>query len=208
MKILITCGPTWMPIDDVRVISNQSSGEMGHLIAQSLLTQGAKVTLLEGAVTDSWGEPSVKVIKYRFFDELQKALKAELKKNYDCVIHAAAVSDFKLAKPLKGKINSAKSLTLKLIPSFKLIDGIKKISPRIFLVGFKLEPGLKNSNVAKETRGLFKSAHCDLVVANSSTDAINGVCTYRGFIVDADGKILAKADTKRELARLLVKQLM
>ena len=83
MRVLITCGPTWVAIDEVRVISNQSSGEMGHLIAQELLARGAQVTLLEGSVTHSWSNPSVKVIKYRFFDELEKSLKLELKKKYD-----------------------------------------------------------------------------------------------------------------------------
>jgi phosphopantothenoylcysteine decarboxylase/phosphopantothenate--cysteine ligase len=198
LKVLITCGPTWVKIDDVRVISNHSSGEMGHVIAECLLARGAQVTLLEGAVTDSWSHAKAKVVKYRFFDELEKHLKAELKKNYDVVIHAAAVSDFTLAKSLKGKINSAKPLSLKLVPAQKLIDQIKKISPKTFLVGFKLEPNFKASNVAKETRALFIKSECDLVVANSVEGG------YKGFIVDADGQILAKADTKKKLAHELV----
>ena len=209
MKVLITCGPTWVKMDDVRVISNQSSGEMGHLIAAELLKQGVTVTLLEGAVTHVWSNPKVKVIKYRFFDELAKSLSAELKKGYDCVIHAAAVSDFVLAKPLKGKIDSSKALTLTLVPASKLIDQIKKIAPETFLVGFKLEPDFDVETTGRsslqrirmETHGLFIKSQCDLVVANSVNKG------YQGLVVDADGQVLAKAKTKRKIAEALAKLL-
>ena len=197
LKILVTCGPTYVPIDDVRVISNRSSGEMGHLIAQEFIGQGAKVTLIEGAVTHAWSSQQVKIIKYQFFDELAKILNAELKKAYDAVIHAAAVSDFKVTKIVKGKIDSTKSFSLKLTPTVKLIDNIKKIAPKTFLVGFKL----KSDHLFKEAQGLFHKAHCDLVVANSLK---NG---YRGFIVDQQGQILAKASSKKNLAKSLVKLL-
>ncbi|MEI7998329.1 MAG: phosphopantothenoylcysteine decarboxylase [Candidatus Omnitrophota bacterium] len=202
MRVLITCGPTWVAIDDVRVISNHSTGEMGHLIAQFFIDSGAQVTLLEGQVTHSWAHQSVKLIKYRFFDELQKLLKVELEEKYDCVIHAAAVSDFNLAKTAKGKVDSAKSLVLSLIPATKLINDIKKTAPKVFLVGFKLEPNLKESKIEQETRGLFDKAHCDLVVANS----VDG--GYRGFVVDARAKVLAKAVSKIVLAKFLVKNIL
>ena len=79
-RVLITCGPTWVPIDDVRVISNVSSGEMGHLIAQSFQSKGALVTIIEGPVTQTLEDKKIKIIKYRFFDELARVLKKELLK--------------------------------------------------------------------------------------------------------------------------------
>lgn len=199
MRILITCGPTWVALDEVRVISNRSSGEIGHLIAEYAAAHGDKVTLLEGPVTHPWHDPEVKVIKYRFFDELEKLLKEQLKKNYDCVIHAAAVSDFKLGKPLKGKIDSHKEISLKLVPTPKLIEQSKKHAPKTFLVGFKLEPGIKVENILKEADGLLKSAHCDLVVVNCIKHG------YRGFIVDKEKNIWLKTDSKKVLARGLVR---
>src|SRR5580698_10572903 len=96
MRVLITCGATWTPIDDVRVISNISSGEMGHLIAQSFRQKGAHVTIIEGPVTHTLEDKKIKFIKYRFFDELARILKQELVKKYDIIVHAAAVSDFKV----------------------------------------------------------------------------------------------------------------
>ena len=80
IKALITCGPTWVALDDVRVLSNVSTGELGHLLAQKLKTAGARVTLIEGPVTHRLENKLVRVIKYQFFDELAEILKSELKK--------------------------------------------------------------------------------------------------------------------------------
>ena len=75
MRVLITCGATWTPIDDVRVISNVSSGEMGHLIAQAFKAKKALVTNIEGPVTHTLMDKKIRIIKYRFFDELARILK-------------------------------------------------------------------------------------------------------------------------------------
>ena len=199
MRVLITCGATWIPIDDVRVISNVSSGEMGHLIAQAFQSHRACVTLIEGPVTHTLIDKKIKIIKYRFFDELAHILKKELLKKYDVVIHAAAVSDFKVMRPLKSKISSKKTLTLSLVATRKLIQDVKRLCPDSFLVGFKLESNLNPKNIFKTVKSLFALGGCDLVVANTLTRG------YRGFIVNANGDILAKAANKKALAQNLVK---
>jgi phosphopantothenoylcysteine decarboxylase/phosphopantothenate--cysteine ligase len=199
MRVLITCGATWTAIDDVRVISNISSGEMGHLIAQAFRKKKAEVTLIEGPVTHILADKKIWTVKYRFFDELAVVLKKELIKKYDIIVHAAAVSDFKVTGAAKGKISSKKALRLDLAATPKLINDIKRLSPESFLVGFKLEPDLNKENVFKAVRSLFISARCDLVVANSLTGG------YRGFIVNADGDILLKANNKEKIAKELVK---
>ena len=196
MNVLVTCGPTWVAIDGVRVISNASSGEMGHLIAQEFLRFGAKVTLVEGPVTHAWSNPRVKVIKYRFFDELAKVLKAQLRHKYDVIVHAAAVSDFKVAGASQAKIASGKPLTLRLVPTPKLIQMVKRLCPQALLVGFKLEASLRAS--FKETKELFVKAGCDVVVANTFGK------NYQAAILNADGEILSKANSKKQLARNLV----
>jgi phosphopantothenoylcysteine decarboxylase/phosphopantothenate--cysteine ligase len=201
LKVLITCGATWTPIDDVRVISNVSSGQMGHLIAEAFQSQGARVTVIEGPVTHSLRDKKIKLIKYRFFDELVNVLKQELVKKYDIILHAAAVSDFKVVGPSKRKLSSDKALTLNLTATPKLIKDIKRLSPESFLVGFKLESHLNPKGVFKTVRSLFTTAACDLVVANTLK---NG---YEGYIVNADGEILAKAQDKQTIAKSLVKLL-
>ena len=194
---MITCGATWVPIDDVRVISNVSSGEMGHLIAQAFRSKKAVVTIIEGQVTHTLADKKIKIIKYRFFDELARVLKQELLKKYDIIVHAAAVSDFKVKGAASSKIASDKALTLNLTATPKLIKDIKRLSPKSFLVGFKLESNMSLKNIFKTVKSLFTDAGCDLVVANTLKDG------YQGFIVDADGNILSKVASKKTLAQNL-----
>lgn len=202
MRVLITCGATWSPIDDVRVISNVSSGETGHLIAMAFRQRGAQITVIEGPATHKLEDKKIKIIKYRFFDELAAVLRRELLKKYDIILHAAAVSDFRVAGAPKSKISSKKALTLSLLATRKLINDIKRLSPGSFLVGFKLESKLNPKNIFKTVKDLFESSGCDLVVANTLTGG------YRGYIVNADGDVLAKASSKHALAQNLVKSVI
>ena len=130
---------------------------------------------------------------------MARALKQELLKKYDIIIHAAAVSDFKVIGSSKSKISSDKAVTLKLAPTAKLIKDIKRLSPESFLVGFKLESNLNPKNIFKTVKELFTSSGCDLVVANSLTGG------YKGFIVNAEGVILAKANNKQKIASVIAR---
>ena len=199
MKILITCGPTWVKIDEVRVISNQSTGEMGHLLAKAFYTAGCKVTLIEGPVTNPLKVKGIRTLKYRFFDDLEKVLLSECSKQYDVILHAAAVSDFKPQRPFSQKIDSRQSLNIKLVKTKKLINEIKQIAPHSFLVGFKLEPDLDHKNMFYYAKNLFMDSGCDLVVANSVSDG------YQGYIIDADNNVLAQAKDKAILVDHLVR---
>ena len=89
----------------MRVITNRSTGEMGRLIARAFAVKGNKVTLLEGKAASSkikLGKTG-SLRKFFYYDELARLLTQELKRGHDVVIHAAAVSDFELGKPFKGK---------------------------------------------------------------------------------------------------------
>jgi phosphopantothenoylcysteine decarboxylase/phosphopantothenate--cysteine ligase len=198
MRVLITCGATWTPIDDVRVISNISSGEMGHLIAQAFCQKKAKVTIIEGPVTHALKDKNIKIVKYRFFDELARVLKKELLKKYDIIVHAAAVSDFKVIGASKIKLSSDKALTLKLTATPKLIKDIKRLSPESFLVGFKLESKLNPKSIFKTVRSLFTGSGCNLVVANTLAGG------YKAFIVNSDSDILYMTNSKQKMAKALV----
>jgi phosphopantothenoylcysteine decarboxylase/phosphopantothenate--cysteine ligase len=199
MKVLITCGPTWVPIDDVRIISNVSSGEMGHLIAQAFRKKSVDITIIEGPVTHTLVDKKIKIIKYRFFDELSRILNQELLKKYDIIVHAAAVSDFKVVRPSKSKISSDRALILNLAPTPKLIEKIKRLSTGSYLVGFKLESNLNPKNIVNAVKSLFTEANCDLVVANTLKGG------YQGFIVNEHGNILAKVSSKKQIANNLIK---
>lgn len=200
----MTCGPTWVPLDSVRVLSNISSGEFGHTLCQLLDNAGARVTLLEGPVTHRANFRSTHVVRFNFFDELAKLLERELRKyHYDAVIHAAAVSDYRPQTIYDIKIRSNFSnIKLNLVPTEKLIDKIKAFNPKVFLVGFKLETHLDKQLLLSKAHDLLARSHCDLIVANSIFQN-----AYRAYIVDPEKNILASAKSRKVLAGHLMKVL-
>jgi phosphopantothenoylcysteine decarboxylase/phosphopantothenate--cysteine ligase len=200
-KVLITCGPTWVRIDDVRVISNRSTGELGHLLALEIARAGGRVTLIEGPVRERLRSRSIRVIQFEFFEELEAAIQREGIKKYDIIIHAAAVSDYRLKQPYPAKISSSQSrLKLELVSTPKLIDDFKKLNPAGFLVGFKLEPRLAKIKLPLTARDLHRQAGCDLVIVNTSTS--DG---YQGYILNPAGKILGQGKSRGMMAKKLTK---
>ena len=202
-RVLITAGPTWVPLDRVRVISNVSGGETGVLLAKKLSGLGMKVTLLLGPVNHPVLGGGFKLVRFRFFDELKEALLRELKTGkYDIVIHSAAVSDYRPDRISNLKIPSGKKrLKFELIPTLKLINLIKKSLPKVFLVGFKFEPGKKKGYLLKKARYLIGNAKADLVVANSIDNR-----GYRAYIVEKDS-ISSPFKNKKAMVSNLARQL-
>lgn len=71
-RILITAGPTWVPIDNVRVIGNIATGQTGILLSNKLRKLGAKVTLVLGPVTDKNIDKGVEIIQFTFSKNLRR----------------------------------------------------------------------------------------------------------------------------------------
>ncbi|MFT5387733.1 MAG: phosphopantothenoylcysteine decarboxylase/phosphopantothenate--cysteine ligase [Lysobacterales bacterium] len=202
-RILITCGPTWVPIDDMRVISNKSTGTLGHILAGALDKKNAQVTLLEGPVTRVLKTKNVIVKKFHFYDDFITLFKKELKHKYDIVIHAAAVSDYKLKTEHTKKISSkVDKLTLNLVPTEKVIYKIKEINPNALLVGFKLESEMNKTVALERTQNLFEKAKCDFVIANSSTDK-----TYKAYLIDNNKNFIALEKTRQDIITKLIESL-
>jgi phosphopantothenoylcysteine decarboxylase/phosphopantothenate--cysteine ligase len=120
--VIVTAGGTTEKIDDVRYISNKSSGKMGVAIAESCYLRGANVILLRSETSVF---PRYKMAEKEFetADDLEKLIKHYVPQA-DICIHAAAVSDFALKQPLSGKTSSSHPLPLELTPRNKILDKI------------------------------------------------------------------------------------
>ena len=126
MRVLITAGPTREPIDDVRFISNRSSGQMGFALAEAASAAGHEVTLLLGPVLlpPSVAE-RVNVIRFNTTADLE-ALLAEHFPKSDVLIKAAAVADYRPAKLIEGKTPRGEGLSITLEPTPDLVAGCAK----------------------------------------------------------------------------------
>ena len=165
-KVLITAGPTIEYIDPVRVITNQSTGKTGVLLASELVSAGAKVTLIYGPGKEL-PPKGVRLIRVETSQEMFDAVKKEMKQKFDIIILGAAVSDYIPEKPSKTKIKSDQNkIILKLKRTSKIIDQIKKIQKNVFLVGFKAESNISKEKMISEARRKLKEADADLIVAN------------------------------------------
>ncbi len=198
-RILITAGPTWVPIDAVRVISNIATGETGILLAQQLEKLGARITLLMGPVGACCLNNKIKIIRFKFFDELRDIINKELRaKKYDVVIHSAAVSDFKSGHYLNSKLSSDKIYNLKLAPLPKIVRDIRYGAPKAKLVIFKLEEGVPDKILIRRARESLLAYRADLVVANEIHP------DYKAFILDKE-KVYFQVNSKKGLVKKMIK---
>jgi len=209
LRALITAGATVEHIDPVRVITNKSSGKMGMALAEEALSRGAEVTLVYGYGTET--PPSgAKLLSVETTEQMQEAVLSELKsKNYNIVIAVAAAADWTLEKPFSHKVSSHErsSLDLKLKPTPKIIDSVKRVSPRTFLVAFRAEYKLSKKNLIESGYKRLLEAKADMIVVNDvgKRGAGFGTETNEIFIVDKKKSVvhvpLAK---KREVARKIL----
>jgi phosphopantothenoylcysteine decarboxylase/phosphopantothenate--cysteine ligase len=200
-RILITAGPTWVPIDKVRVISNTATGQTGMLLAEEAARFGAKTTLFLGPVSEGMSvDKKIRLIRFVFFKELKNRLIRELKsQHYDIVIHSAAVSDYQPRKVRTHKIKSDKKVfRISLLPTPKIIDLIRKTDRHLFLVGFKFEPEAAGNSLIKAAKGLMRGAGLNLVVANTINKG-----HYRAYIINQN-KIYGPLWTKKDLTKKLI----
>ena len=166
-KILMTAGPTVEYIDPLRVITNQSSGKTGVLLASELISAGSKVTLVYGPGVEK-PPKGAKVIKVLTSKEMYETVKKQMKKKFDVMIMAAAVADYTPENPSKKKIKSTQNkikISLKKVP--KIIDQIKKFQKNIILVGFKAEVNLSKKDLIRVARKKLRESNADIIIANN-----------------------------------------
>ena len=202
-NILITAGPTWVALDNTRVISNIASGKTGALLAGAFRRLGDNVTLVAGEAEFGCVDKKVRVIRFKFFKELSGIVIKELKsRKYKIIIHSAAVSDYQPRKVFNKKIESGKNkLQIELVPTPKIISLMRRVAPCAFLVGFKFEPGAKKNLLLGEARQLLIKSGVDLVVANT---IIKG--TYRAYILNktlVEGPFTSKDSMVRNLVKMI-----
>lgn len=189
-KVIVIAGSTEEPIDDVRVVTNRSSGETGVELARAARERGADVELLMGRCsTEIPGH--IRTVRFTSFGDLAKKLKG---RRFDIVLFPAAVSDYS-PKKIEGKMPSEEgSLKLVMRRNPKLIDGLRAK----FVVGFKAQAKTSDEKLIDESLKLIRRSKCGLVVANLVEQVKPG--RTRVLLVEPDGTAEELRGTKLQVA--------
>jgi phosphopantothenoylcysteine decarboxylase/phosphopantothenate--cysteine ligase len=199
-RILLTAGPTRAYLDDVRYLTNASSGRMAAAIAQAALAAGHRVTIVSGPVQVRY-PAAARVIPVVTTRDMLAAALAELPAS-DGVIAAAAPCDFEPVRRVTGKIpRLGDGLTLELVPTPDVIATLaRKSVSRQWFVAFALEPGAD----PRRAFAKIEAKRCDLIVVNDVT-AIEGTQTAVTVYDRAHATVGSKAGTKRAVATWLIR---
>jgi len=206
-RILITAGPTRAAIDDVRFLTNASSGRMALALVKAAKAASHDVTVVSGPVAVDYPR-GAKVIPVLTTGEMLDACLERLP-HVDGVIAAAAPCDFEPERRVRGKIpRQGTVLTLRLKPTVDVIATVaRKARNSQWMVAFALEPE------ADPRRALEKitTKRCDLIVVNDLTaiDATQtAVTVYDRTHARVGGRKGSKAAVATWLVRLIGSRLM
>jgi len=196
--ILITAGPTWEPIDPVRVIANRSSGRQGFAIAAAAAAAGASVTLVAGPVC--LDTPlGVHRIDVETAGQMADAVMTSLPA--DAAILVAAVADWRVeASPAKLKKGDGPP-QLRFAPTRDILAelGAGEQRPRL-LVGFAAE----TENVVENAITKRTAKGADWIVANDVSGDVMGGTRNRIHLVTQAGVEDWPEAAKDEVARHLI----
>ncbi len=178
MRVIVTCGPSFEPIDGVRRLTNFSTGELGLLLAATLSRAGHDVVCLKGAGAVSHVDPGgARVMGFSTNADLLRRLQEIREEGSGAVFHAAALCDYRV-KSVRGsdgaifkaaKVPSrAGELTLTLEPAVKLLSELRGIFPAARLVGWKYELDGTPDDAVRKAREQLAACRTDACVVNGA----------------------------------------
>ena len=176
---------------------------MGLALADSAHNMGADVTLVSTFKVDR----QYKNIIAETAREMEKVVKSELE-NQDCVIMAAAVSDFRIAEYSEQKIKktSEDKITLELVKNPDILKEISAMETKATIVGFCAE----SENLLNNAKEKIKNKGCDYLVANdiSSKDIGFSSDFNEVYMLDKNLNINhIKRDTKLNIAKKILEKI-
>lgn len=204
--VVVSAGGTQEPVDPVRVLSNRSSGKMGYAVAAEAARRGARVVLVS-APTALATPPGVARRDVRTALEMRDALR-EAVAGADVLVMAAAVSDFRPARPRetkwkKDELGDRQRIVLELERNPDILAELAADGRERVVVGFAAETG----DPVPAARRKLEAKGCDLVVANDVSREGAGfeVDTNSVYFVWPGGEVEELPQlSKREVARRLL----
>ncbi|WP_317128907.1 phosphopantothenoylcysteine decarboxylase [Hymenobacter metallicola] len=189
MRVLLTAGPTYEPIDPVRFIGNHSTGKMGYALAEAFAATGAHVTLISGPTSlSNPSSPLIHTTRVQTAAEMFAAAAAAAPEA-DVWVFAAAVADYRPRTVAENKIKKeGDTLTLELVKNVDIAATLGQTKrAEQFSVGFALETNDEEAHA----RGKLQRKNFDLIVLNSLRDPGAGFRhdTNKVMLLDAAGQM-------------------
>jgi phosphopantothenoylcysteine decarboxylase/phosphopantothenate--cysteine ligase len=209
---VVTAGPTRGWIDRVRFITNPSTGKMGIAVAEELIRRGATVSLVLGPTTER-GPDLAEIHKVITSQEMLETVMSELSAHKtDGLVSTAAVLDYVPSKMEDRKmVSGAEKLNVELVPTTKIVEEARKEYKDLLIIGFKVESGVTDEELASRARTKIDAGICDLVVANDAhrKGVAFGTDTNAVLIVGAkDYTKTIDLAPKREIACYIVDEIV
>jgi phosphopantothenoylcysteine decarboxylase/phosphopantothenate--cysteine ligase len=184
VKILITAGPTREYLDDVRFLSNASSGKMGYALAEAAIAAGHDVVLVSGA-TALVPPAGCELHAVETTGQMHEAC-LQAFPMCDGVIGAAAVCDYRPRERRSGKLaKTGAPLVLELVETVDILAELGRQKNHRWIVGFALESQNARENALRK----LARKNCDAIVLNHPR-AISAE-SNRVELIDRDGKTVA-----------------
>jgi phosphopantothenate---cysteine ligase (CTP) len=197
MRFLVTLGPTYESLDEVRRLTNFSTGTLGTQLSNFFFENGHEVTALRGYYTTC--ALPLKMNDVREFtttDNLLGQLRHCSAQSYDALFHAAAVSDFKFGQIFQkqadgglqpifsGKFSTRSGVLMtELVPTPKIISELRGFFPRTKIFGWKYE--LEGGQA-----GALSAGKKQLLANNTDYCVVNGRAYGSGFgVLAKDGSL-------------------
>jgi len=208
-NILITAGPTQEKIDDVRYISNFSTGKMGYELVDEALNLGANVFLVSGPV-NLVANPNVKLSTVHTALEMNDASLNIFENNHiDISIMTAAVADYRPVSQFDGKIKkNVDDFEIKLVKNPDILENIGKLKKaNQIVVGFALE----SQNAIENAKTKLSAKNCDMIVlnyANQENSGFGGDLNTALIITNSGKEISTGTISKKELAKKILEEII
>ena len=162
-KVIITAGACYEMIDDVRAITNLSSGKMGLALAFAYYLRGFDVTLISSAQNLPKSMENLEFLSFKNSAELLEILKNKKLAKDDLLVMAAAISDYIPVKKAKGKIKkSGANLNLELKENIDILSSLKELKCK--KIGFKME--MDEQSALSSAKNMLENKALDAVCLN------------------------------------------
>ena len=208
MRVLVTLGPSWEPLDGARRITNMSTGRLGTTLSTAFASAGWEVVCLRGeGATHPAPAEGTEVRPFATNDDLAEILaRLATGPRFDAIFHAAALCDYRIASVRDAAGTDLRSpkistrdgrLVLELEPATKILPKLRGWFPEARIVGWKYE-------LAGSREDAFGKARRQLHECRTDACVLNGAAHGEGYTVcHADGRRSTAPDAASLARRLM-----